>query len=84
MYESTDEWTEHLDELARSIARIVAAREGRLCGLTLAVPEPLVGVALDQRLQERLSYIGVDFVDIRTVPASAGRMRLVSTEFEPW
>lgn len=80
---ATADIADEVDAIVRSVMRSVAGRGDRLASLTLAGGPSRCGPDVTLRLQRHLSEVGIDFVDIRTVP-SEGPLRLVATEFEPW
>jgi hypothetical protein len=84
MLSHAEPWMEALDGIARAVSILVSTRDDHLAAVTVAGPPGLLGPGIEHQLQERLAEFGLDFVEVRTVPAATGPLRLVSTEFDLW
>lgn len=69
-----------LEDVIRSVLLAARAREGRLVGITVALPTGPSGAELIASLQARLEAAGLAAIEIHRV-ATTSTPRLVSLEF---
>ena len=69
-----------LEDVIRSVLIAARAREGRLVGITVALPVGQPGADLAESLRERLEAAGLAAIEVHRTPTTT-TPRLVSLEF---
>lgn len=74
-------WRAEAESVAQSAATMARGRAGRLAALTISVPSGVSAIEFARLVEEQLSVVGFDAVDVST-HIGHGPPRVVRAEFE--